>query len=331
MVTSTALFEEMLDSLTGSTLKRRVFAEDLYFRESWNDSLSVIEGDVAEILQRAALLMLKPDAVASRRIEAILDFAAAHDFEPVWASPVRLDRHSIRELWRYDWHVYPVDRLRFCDFWYPAAPVLVFALRDTTPHLTRSASERLSELKGSSLPGDRPAGSLRSVLRSPNQVLNFVHVADEPMDLIREAGILLDRPERLNFLASFGSSKPPETHEIRGAITSIYAETPPHDLEFEGGIGRLVHHGALSRTDAARLRTAVLSRNAIGWDEIRRMIEMPADQLLIWDIIAVASALIPLERTEPPAFSWTDSKQTAYSGQSSLPPGGIVLAPPGRS
>ncbi len=289
--------DAMWQWLTAAPQKPPLFRTDLYFRESWADAIDVLAARLPEALQRFALLNVKPDAVVGRHMRRILDFALAQGFRPLCAAPLQLTRHSMRELWRYDWDIYPVDRLAFCSYWYTSADILMFIFEDTAPIAMTPASVRLSRLKGSSLPEQRRASDLRSVLGSPNKVLNFVHVADDPADMVREVGIFLDRAQRRalwrDLLRLSGDD---HTDEVAAQIAQLEQRTPAHDLSFASALERLLRADVIGQQVASQIEKTVSRREHLTWDEVCALVDPSDPRVDRWDFICIASSLIWLER-----------------------------------
>jgi hypothetical protein len=273
--------------------------EDLYLRECWADAAAVLGEQLFPVLERVALLITKPDAVVGRRLRQILAYAQDHGFLPVAAFPLALTRHSIRELWRNDWTVYSTDRLALATVFYTAADTLAIFLRDVDCQPRSAACARLSRLKGSAFPELRAAEDLRTMLAPPNRVLNFVHVPDGTIDLVREIGVLFDKPERQALFsrieARFDSG---DADEVDRAVARLEARFAPHDLDFDRSLDRLLKAGFADEATARKLATLHLANATLPWAEFYRLVTQPADPLQLWDFITVASHLIPLERDD---------------------------------
>ncbi|WP_037357956.1 nucleoside-diphosphate kinase [Amycolatopsis orientalis] len=279
--------------------KREVFGCDLYFREGWADMLAVFGSAAAEVLGGLAMLVVKPDAVAGRRLGAILEYLADNGFLPVATTRFGYTRHSMREVWRYDWHIYPVDRLQLCTFWYLTNDVLLFLARDVRPVAGLPATVRLGDLKGVGDPAGRRPHHLRTKLNPPNRILNFVHVGDEPADIVRELTIFLDRSERLRFLedlrAHLGEDR---TALARAEIAALEAECPAHDLDLRATLSRLVPLAGEAAVD--RLRAVLDGGDRIGWDDLAELV--PFGEADRWDVIVTASFVVRDERPVPHAL-----------------------------
>jgi hypothetical protein len=279
--------------------KREVFGYDLYFREGWADFVEVFGDDVVDVLDGLAMLTVKPDAVVGRRLGVIVDFMADNGFVPVATTRFGYTRHSMREVWRYDWHIYTVDRLQLCSFWYTTNDVLLFLARDVRPEPGLPATVRLSELKGVGDPAKRGPHHLRTALRPPNRILNFVHVGDEPSDIVRELAIFLDRPQRRRFLDELRTHLAEDRSEqARAEIAVIEAECPRHDLDIDATLARLAP--VVDESAAARLRELVDDGERIHWDELAALV--PFDKVDRWDVIVTASFVVHNERTVPHAL-----------------------------
>jgi len=278
--------------------KRRAYEEDLYFRETWSEWLALGGGmDSAPSLASVALLCAKPDDVVGRRLEPMLAYAVEHGFKPIGAQTFGLTRHSMREVWRYDWHVYPSDRLAYCTLWYTSADTVAFLLRDARPVGYVPASVRLSQLKGNAIASRRRGDELRSVLKSPSSVLNFVHVPDEPVDIIRELGILFGYEQRRRLMNLILQPQAPDgTAAARAAIQQLEQRYQPHDLDRDASLQRLVRIGALSAAHAGRLAACIESGTRLSWAELCTIIDPAHPRIDRWDFLSIASDLIPLER-----------------------------------
>ncbi|TXH76037.1 MAG: hypothetical protein E6Q88_02915 [Lysobacteraceae bacterium] len=284
--------------LSVSSHKRELFEQDVYFREAWADCEDLFEIDVAEALTPVTLLCAKPDAVVGRRLRPMLDYAVEHGFAPIGVAESRLGRHSMRDIWRYDWHVYTADRLRFSTIWYTSAPMLVFALEDLCPEPGIPASVRLTSLKGHALASRRGPDEMRSRLAPPNTVLNFVHVTDEPADVVREAGILFESDERIALLRSLGERRGgAQAHaEAVAAIEDLYARHSAHDLDAVASLRRLRAAGMVDEAGFDRIARCLDLGGSMSWNALISTLSAEVIAERRWDFISLASAVIPRER-----------------------------------
>ncbi|MFI1227175.1 MULTISPECIES: hypothetical protein [unclassified Streptomyces] len=283
-------------ALTMSPHKRELFTEDLYFRETWEDLTQVAGERAAEVLGPLALLAFKPDGVVGRRMRRTVTFLEEEGFELVGFERLRYNRHSMRELWRYDWNLYTTDRLALSSLMHAATDTFLLLLRDTAYTGVAPGTVRLADLKGSVL---HPWGPrhLRSVLRAPNKVIKFCHVADEPADLVRELGIFLDREARRELFrgaeeADAGKVAASLLHEIG----RLEAATVEHGFDIEETLGRLTGQGRLSADGEARIREVMAGGSRMSFDALASTMPPVTDDLALWDFVLVASWVTPLER-----------------------------------
>lgn len=304
--------------LTRSPRKRELFAEDLYFREAWADASDVLGEGTGALLSRVALFNFKPDGLVGRRAERTLDFFAQHGFTVVGMAPLRLNRHSMREVWRHDWNVYTTDRLALCSLMHGATETLVLILRDDRFDGVVPASVRLSDLKGSADPEARGPEALRSVLEPPNRVINFNHVADEPADIVRELGIFLDRAERRGLFEALRRDLSTDLSErARSEVKRLETLIPSNDLDLDGALDRLEASGRVAAHDLERLRKESVSGDGMSFEELRAIVDPHDPAIDRWDFVRVATEVLFVERRgfsgSLPAPTSTDWIRTSES------------------
>jgi hypothetical protein len=193
--------EELWAVLTRLEAKVKAYERETYFRQGLADATELFCERFAETMRRAALLMVKPDGLVAGKAPAIVEFLRAHGYCIQAMQTQTLSRFHWRELWRFQLTSATLDRLAVNDLVF-RRQALLLALVDMNQG-DLPATVRLSVLKGPSDVASQPADCLRRLIGQPNRVFSFFHVADEPADLLRELGLLLDEPERRQFLLSF--------------------------------------------------------------------------------------------------------------------------------
>jgi hypothetical protein len=244
-ITTGQRLHERVDALTLVPSKRERFLDESYLRESWHSAREVLGEDLVPAVHGYAMLVLKPEAVIGRRGPRCLEFLESAGFRPVFAKRLRYTRHALREIWRYQWNIATLDRLALGDLLYGACDSLLVVLRDDEPDGRLPASVRLAGLKGSSLPWDRHDGHLRSVLGALNRMVVMVHCSDEPIDILREVGILFDADGRREvWCALHRDLRTGRTLHVRRELRAAEAAAP----RFEISVGSAAQHllGALS-------------------------------------------------------------------------------------
>lgn len=90
--------------LTCHPEKQRLYGADTYYQESY-EQLAALTDDATGFAHRHAALLLKPDAVVARRLDAAVEWLAEQDFRIVGAAITRLTRTMIRSLWYFQWNL----------------------------------------------------------------------------------------------------------------------------------------------------------------------------------------------------------------------------------
>jgi nucleoside diphosphate kinase len=191
--------------LTAPPRKRELYAVDTYFREGLEDVMSLGEPFSRWFSHNFALLLIKPDAVVTRRLRPIVDWVRQRGFQIAAATAVTFDRHRIRALWQYGLNAASRDRRDAADLYMTASESLVLILH--SPDRPEPASRLLSGLKGPADPARCRPGQLRYDLGSRNYQLNLVHAADDPADLVRELAVLYDYPARIAHLRALATRR----------------------------------------------------------------------------------------------------------------------------
>jgi hypothetical protein len=195
--------------LTRIPLKAERYRRETYFREGLEDARDSAGLDA--ICGRAALILIKPDGIVGGKVPIIIDYLRRQRFDIVAAERVTLGRLQWREMWRYQLTSATLDRLAINDLVLRGSALLL--LLRHPGHLDVPASVWLSGLKGPSDVSRQSPDCLRRVLGQPNRVISFIHVADEPADVLRELAILADRTTRRTMWSAFARSETTEAVE----------------------------------------------------------------------------------------------------------------------
>ncbi|WP_320777272.1 nucleoside-diphosphate kinase [Streptomyces sp. CRN 30] len=320
---------EVWRSLTVSATKTELFAEDLYFRECWADALDVLGAPddaptagrtVADALAPLGLLSFKCDGMAGRQAERTLRYLADNGFSIVASAPIRHNRHSMRELWRYNWHVYTTDRLALMTLMHGVSDSVLLIVRDDRYDATVPGAVRLSVLKGSADPEARGPEHLRTLLEPPNKIINFVHVADEPADVVREIGIFLDRTERRALLAEVGAADTEAAERrARAEVARLEGRTPASDFDLEAAFERV--QPAVTPDALTRLRQAADSGMLLSWDELTALLDPASPKIEVWDFVRIATEVLDADRQAsadllPPSSAAEWQEAAALHGRS---------------
>lgn len=274
------------ERLSCDPAKRALFGCDSYFRDSWEDLLSVAGADAATALHNYGSLLLKPDAVAARRLEPAIDWLADHDVAIVGVARPRLTPQVIRALWQYQWNLATRSRRDLADRLMSMTESLLLVVRMSEDELP--ATIRLTELKGPADPTQRQPGQLRHHLGNHNYLLNFVHTTDEPADLIREIGVLVSADERCDFYRRLLAGDD-EREAGRDAARALHDQVDEQDLSLAGLERRLAARG----TGAAMRQWLSDAHAGQGdWREVTRVLGAAGVVLEPWDEIALGTHLL---------------------------------------
>jgi hypothetical protein len=175
--------------------KRRLYTEDTYFVETWEEATRLLGDRAAYFCDRHTSLVVKPEALRSGRLPAILRWLRVDDWRVVAVRRLTIGRHEVRGLWRYHWNCVTQQHKDVVDMLFGVSDSLLLMLR-TGEGKSGGATPRLARGKGPARAEDRVPGQLRTTLGNYNSYLTFVHSPDEPADFLRELGILLPPEER---------------------------------------------------------------------------------------------------------------------------------------
>ncbi|MET8132444.1 nucleoside-diphosphate kinase [Streptomyces sp. NPDC005251] len=269
--------------LTCHPEKQRLYGADTYFQES-HEQLAALTGDIIGFAHRHAVLLLKPDAVVARRLDAAVDWLTAQRFRIVGAAVTRLTRTMIRSLWYFQWNLATPYRRRLAALFLEDADALVLLVRPDDD-LDLPASVELTRLKGPTDPDARRPGQLRHVLGRYSYLLNLAHTADEPADVLRELAVHFDDTARDRLFRS-ALAYEDRTACARGLTDRLYAATEPRDLDFDPAVARLRdivarHGGADPAADPRRLLQTAWERGI---------------DLDPWDTVIVGSKVLPMRQ-----------------------------------
>jgi nucleoside diphosphate kinase len=282
--------------LTSLERKRELYGADPYFREAAWDAANVLGNKLYSMLHSTALLVVKPEALAARRLQMILSYIEANDFQPVSYRLLQFSRHVVRELWRYQWNAATIEKMELADRTLCSFPTgILLGLREARSPRRVPAAVRLQSLKGAAVSEKREPGTIRAVLRAPNRMISFVHTSDEPADVLRELGVFLGRPERVRFFEDLGEQAPAGIDEEgRRELERVEDAVPPTDFDTTAAFTRMTEAASEPlRKELVRHRDRYVETGRIDWwrflDLTRRSGAME------WDVLAVCTAALDHE------------------------------------
>jgi hypothetical protein len=272
-----------VERLSVLTEKQELYAAEVWSRESWESLESLVPGRGLVELDRLALLLIKPDGIVSHAVVPALAHLREEGFVPVAATAVEFDPNLVRSLWLYKFNAATVDRVRAHDAILAQGPSLLVALRDEVDS-GLPAAVRLTELKGSSDPAKRGRSHLRTRLGVKSRILNLIHTADEPADVVRELGLLLGPAERTSLLEE--ALRGVDRGAAALARGAALAPAEPRLLDPAAVIERLT---------ATSLLTLLRPPRRGSWAEVDRLLGELDPRLDAWDRVVLEAHLARLD------------------------------------
>ncbi|WP_019633417.1 nucleoside-diphosphate kinase [Actinomadura atramentaria] len=272
---------DVLARLTRAPDKARLYAVDPYTRLG-------LRRLPVETALRTTFVVCKPDAVAGRRIRPTLAALTDAGFAVAASFAFRFTPLLTREVWRYQFNIASWDRADVVDLLLPGGDSLLLLLADRRwTDGALPAACRLAAMKGNADPAARGPGALRSLLRGPTTLFNFLHTADEPADVVRELA-LLETATGLPLLAAATSDPAPDGPDA--LIARLEAAQPAHDLDAERSWRRLADRAAEPVAALARRRLA--GDRSVGWRDLLAATGPRPPRDALWDLLSVATAEI---------------------------------------
>ncbi|WP_328557633.1 nucleoside-diphosphate kinase [Streptomyces sp. NBC_00358] len=269
--------------LTCQPDKQRLYGADTYYQES-HGQLAALTDDITGFAHRHATLLLKPDAVVTRALDAAVDWLTGRGFRIVGAEITRLTRTMIRSLWYFQWNLATPYRRRLAALFLEDADALVLLVRPLHD-LDVPASVELTRLKGPTDPGARRPGQLRHLLGRYSYLLNLAHTPDEPADVLRELAVHFDDTTRDRLFRSALADEDRTAH-ARELTGLLYAASKPRDLEFDPAVARL--RDAVSRHGGADPAAGPRTLLETAWER--------GTDLDPWDTVIVGSTVLPMRQ-----------------------------------
>lgn len=294
-MTVTADHRTALDTLTTMPEKSAAYAHDTYYLET-ADQLATLDVDANTFAHRHGLLFLKPDAIAARAVEPTLEWLQANSFRIVSARKVVADRHLVRALWYFQWNIASPERRRLAELLVGISSALLLVVTDTADEVPTSV--RLTDRKGPTAPSKRRPGELRHLLGGSSYLLNMVHTADEPADVLRELGVYLTESDRAAVISEAvrGADRSGDARQLG---SEIYTDCPPRSFDRAAAEAvlreqlRIADLPAAVRDSADGVQIATTTSDA-GWAAVILACWQHGVRLDPWATLVVGSAVLPM-------------------------------------
>jgi hypothetical protein len=207
--------------ITNNPSKIDLFSHDQYFRISSEIGSHILGSGFEDKLKSYALVVIKPESTIFHRAKKIVELIENEGFKLVFFLNKTMSRTECIELWRYQWNAASSMRMLISSKLTSYCPSY-FLIFEAPKTLTEIASTHLSRLKGSAIESQRNEGHFRSILQPINRMLNYLHVSDEPADVIREIGVLLDWDMQLKLYHDLNNQVTIPTDHILSTIDETF-------------------------------------------------------------------------------------------------------------
>ncbi|MFI7019996.1 hypothetical protein [Streptomyces sp. NPDC050164] len=277
-----------MKALTTVDDKVRHFSQDVFFREAWADVQAALGAGTEAVLQRLALVVFKPECIATDRVADSWELLLEEGFHPVYWRPFTHDRLTVRELWRYRWSALPLQRVHLTEAQNTIGPSLLTVARYEGPIRHVPASVVLNRVKGPSDPARRHERHLRTRLGSDSVLINYLHAADEPLDIVREWGVLIPPDERPRMLARIAAKlaaapDPSDLTQLSGDAKDLTGGADPPELDY-----------AKVRAGLEDILRSERTRHPQAVARVRAMLTAAEEQLPDWrEFVAQVRAMAP--------------------------------------
>jgi hypothetical protein len=294
------MIPRLLDTneLTVVSAKRTRYRREPAFLDGLDDVIRRTGADGPRILQAHCLTIVKPEGIAGARLDGVAHFARSMGFRLLDTAPCRLTPAAAAITWRYQMNAATPDRAALAYAMMDATDSLALLWRQGSDHQL-PASVRMASRKGPADPAQRDPRDLRSALGSPNRVITFVHIPDEPIDLVRDMTYLLPAHARSRFLESMSTPhdgtepalpKGPGRRSPHPALMGPSAGVEAQERIIEAATAALRRGRRQGAEELAKLRSELGDgETPIGWPRIEGVLRMNEVHADFWDLIRVAS------------------------------------------
>jgi hypothetical protein len=284
--------------LTVDPEKSRYYAQDCYYRETVQQLSTWDPEERRRLLATRSYLMFKPEALVERKVGPALAYLAERGIEANLVASVTINRSVLRAMWWYQLNAAPLTIVRACDVLMNGWEMLLIGFVDAKADPDDSAARRLSDMKGSSRDIGKGLGLLRDELGCTTTCLNYIHAPDEPADVVREIGVMFDRPRREAIFEAFRQE--PDADAVNAAVESAYLRHEPRDLGLDGCVQRLrAAVGPEERKYVDGIEHAIASSED-DYDDRLTLVDWlcETDVVARWDRAVIAAHVTGMERAD---------------------------------
>lgn len=175
-------------------------------------------------------VLIKPDAFAARKAQTILHYLQQQNLVIVAAQPLQVHQQQALNIWRYQWNRATPSRIKASLAIATCGPSLLLALKRAPARNQAPLAVKLWCNKGGAFAAKRASHTLRAALGVEGRYFGFVHVPDEPIDVVREIGNLLGAHGLAQLLQELEHASNAEQTALTW-IERLNAGAAPYDFE----------------------------------------------------------------------------------------------------
>lgn len=296
-----------LEMLTGNPRKRQFYAIDPYYREGWEDVETFAGRDrFYDYAPFVTALILRSDAIAVDGGSTIFRWLVDNGFKVHDYAIFKYTRILIREAWRYQLNIATRQRIDVMDMILKRCPSIYLLLSHPSPPCRGSVTTWLSSMKGSSAPEDRKATDLRAMIPGPQaSVITYVHVPDEPADVVRDLGLFFGKKTRRRLINSIVGNND-ASGSAESAVYKCEVRYGGQNLDFSDAIRAVRSQlGNLSPGSPLRIELKTLSDDLAkgksrDWMRLLSLIDRTKLRLIPWQRVAIASVVAERHNSDNP-------------------------------
>jgi nucleoside diphosphate kinase len=267
--------------------KRWFFSQDSYFRESNALFSNTFQrhADLDQFFKNISFVIVRPDGIAAHSIGKTVEALREVGFEPIHYEIVKFDRHSNRLFWWYHLNHAPLDRFPLVDLFINDRPCALIFVKANEPN-EEFACQRLARVKGHVLTEKRKPDQIRYKINAGRGLLAYIHAPDEPIDIMRELGILFPSSQLQNLLEKM--MHPPEFNQSL-LEEQMYAKSIAHNLDFTQSTQR-IQSICNAFPDLQEMCQDALTGKKIDWQYFVQQVkkyQLPIDE---WDLIVFCAS-----------------------------------------
>ena len=182
-------------TLTPNVIKHEHFSRDDDYIRAFRLLVASTSGrkELLSFLWNVSAMIVRPDAIAGKQSRNIFEILNSRGIFPCAVRRISVSEAQVEKLWRYQLNVATPERKELLKKIMGAGDSVYMLFRDTSARYMAPATVHLTYLKGTARIDSRKEGHLRTAAGpAVANIFSYLHISDDPADLIREMGLLFD-------------------------------------------------------------------------------------------------------------------------------------------